>query len=448
MPRDANGAYSLPNGTLVNAGNTLRVSQHNPAMQDLAAGVSQSLSRSGQGAMQADLNLGGFKLKGGTVSARVEQLPSVTDYSSAAVADDAGGSLFVPYDVASSVPNGSALKARYGGFGQITTADGNKRGKWVSRITQRPSSIGDADNIETAFNGDWSGSHFPIDLKISGAGTLGTPTTGYLYTNEASAVFTTMENTSGHNESLTGNEGRTAATAFRTIVRNYGQGDCMAYNASAYVSGALKPGATHWLAQKAGSLFTGDISAGADHVYLNPREIIAQDNGYAVSCIGDVFNMHRTNGGSSQSETWLGYRVQSVGTVQADAAFSLTGKFRVGFDAAFDVVDISGHIISCKSGQKIGLNNASTNGFYTDVFNGDWIGHVAGSGVVIASGGAPTLQVSSTQVTVAGKLQAIGKLGSSVLPSLNFPDDSAAATGGVAIGEFYHSGGAVRVRVA
>lgn len=60
MPRDSNGAYSLPNGTLVSAGQTIQVSQHNPAMTDIAGALSQSLSRTGQGAMQADLNMGGY----------------------------------------------------------------------------------------------------------------------------------------------------------------------------------------------------------------------------------------------------------------------------------------------------------------------------------------------------------------------------------------------------
>lgn len=62
MPRDAQGQYSLPSGTLVSAGQTIQVSQHNPAMSDIAAGLSESLSRTGMGTMQATLDMGGFPI--------------------------------------------------------------------------------------------------------------------------------------------------------------------------------------------------------------------------------------------------------------------------------------------------------------------------------------------------------------------------------------------------
>lgn len=60
MPRDTNGNYSLPAGTLVNSGDVVLPSQHNPAMNDIGMSISNSLSRDGQGGMRADLNLGGF----------------------------------------------------------------------------------------------------------------------------------------------------------------------------------------------------------------------------------------------------------------------------------------------------------------------------------------------------------------------------------------------------
>jgi microcystin-dependent protein len=63
MPRDSSGAYSLPSGTLVNTGDTVLVSQHNPAMQDLAQSMSNSLDRDGKGGMRADLNMGGNRVQ-------------------------------------------------------------------------------------------------------------------------------------------------------------------------------------------------------------------------------------------------------------------------------------------------------------------------------------------------------------------------------------------------
>jgi len=62
LPRDSNGNYSLPNGTLVNSGDTILPSQHNPAMSDLGQALSGSLSRDGLGGMRAPLFMGGFRV--------------------------------------------------------------------------------------------------------------------------------------------------------------------------------------------------------------------------------------------------------------------------------------------------------------------------------------------------------------------------------------------------
>lgn len=59
MPRNTEGGYSLPSGTLVNSGDTILVSQHNPAMTDIATAIGNSLDRNGSGGMRAALNMGG-----------------------------------------------------------------------------------------------------------------------------------------------------------------------------------------------------------------------------------------------------------------------------------------------------------------------------------------------------------------------------------------------------
>ena len=59
MPRNTEGRYSLPSGTLVNSGDTILVSQHNPAMTDIATAIGNSLDRNGTGGMRAALNMGG-----------------------------------------------------------------------------------------------------------------------------------------------------------------------------------------------------------------------------------------------------------------------------------------------------------------------------------------------------------------------------------------------------
>lgn len=58
MPRDINGNTSPLPGTLVNTGDTVLPSQHNPMVNDVYAMMTQSLSRDGQGGMRAPLDMG------------------------------------------------------------------------------------------------------------------------------------------------------------------------------------------------------------------------------------------------------------------------------------------------------------------------------------------------------------------------------------------------------
>lgn len=62
MPRDAQGAYSLPTGSLVNIGETIVPSQHNPPLVDLQQAISDSLSRDGKGGMRNILAMGGNRI--------------------------------------------------------------------------------------------------------------------------------------------------------------------------------------------------------------------------------------------------------------------------------------------------------------------------------------------------------------------------------------------------
>jgi microcystin-dependent protein len=61
MPRGLDGSYSLPPSTLVNSGDQILPSQHNPFATDVASALSGSLSRDGQGGMRANLDFGAFK---------------------------------------------------------------------------------------------------------------------------------------------------------------------------------------------------------------------------------------------------------------------------------------------------------------------------------------------------------------------------------------------------
>ena len=62
MPRNTQGDYSLPAGSIVSSGDTVLPSQHNPPLQDLEQAVGSSLDRDGKGGMRANLPMNGKKI--------------------------------------------------------------------------------------------------------------------------------------------------------------------------------------------------------------------------------------------------------------------------------------------------------------------------------------------------------------------------------------------------
>lgn len=64
MPRDSQGNTNPLPGTIVQTGDTILPSQHNPALVDLYAMMTQSLSRDGQGGMRANLAMNNFQVTG------------------------------------------------------------------------------------------------------------------------------------------------------------------------------------------------------------------------------------------------------------------------------------------------------------------------------------------------------------------------------------------------
>lgn len=83
MGYDSNGNWSLLDGTLVNTGNKVLPSQHNPMANDFASGFSQVLVRDGRSGMTGTLSMGGFgitSMKDGTAAtdaATVGQVGSI-----------------------------------------------------------------------------------------------------------------------------------------------------------------------------------------------------------------------------------------------------------------------------------------------------------------------------------------------------------------------------------
>jgi hypothetical protein len=64
MARDGAGVYSLPPGYQAVSGEVIQPSQHNPPLEDLAAAMTDSISRNGVTAVTANIPMAGFKFTG------------------------------------------------------------------------------------------------------------------------------------------------------------------------------------------------------------------------------------------------------------------------------------------------------------------------------------------------------------------------------------------------
>lgn len=320
------------------------------------------------------------------------------------------GGVSVPKGIFKSSKNPASMGGPYLGPGQIFGADNNKRGKVFTSVDSEPASLGSNNSVVTAFNGDLSKSPFQVEHRIYGENTLGKPKSGYDYRSEVMPFFGYLYNESGWNEGLDGNSGRTGVAFFRAMIFQKGQGDSACFNGSVFVTGT-KPGSTHFLANPAGSLFNGDMTAGENGIYLNPYETIMSDNGFDVACVGAVYNMNRSNGDGAKSAVWMGVRLASVGSAPCDAMISGIGQWKSGIDFSMSTLYFGAKqaAISLKAGQRIYFNNAANaagnteKDWFTTVFNDDFISY-EGDKIVVAAGGNPNLQVSKSAVTAIPQL--------------------------------------------
>lgn len=62
MPDDSNGVHSLPPGTIVNSGDPILPSQHNPMANDLSSGLSARFSKDGRAPATGNWNLNTFRI--------------------------------------------------------------------------------------------------------------------------------------------------------------------------------------------------------------------------------------------------------------------------------------------------------------------------------------------------------------------------------------------------
>lgn len=333
-----------------------------------------------------------------------------TDDTAAVQNASAAGTYYVPAGVYSTtIPTKASLSGKFSGVGSVRCADTNKTGLYYSKVSSAPSISGNANSILTAFNGDLSKCQFPVEHWVTGATTVGQPTTGYTYTPEVFPHYTYLYSSSGWNQDTAGNNGRTGIAAYRTKIFQDGQGDLICFNGSAFVTGT-RAGSTNFLANPAAVLFNGDMTAGQAGVYLNPYETICNDNGYDVACVGLVNNFTRTVATGAKSAVWLGYRAQSIGSATCDALVSATGKWVTGLDLSMSGLDFGTDkaAISLKGNDRIYFNNAATASgnldadWRTTVFNGDYLEYnTSGSFIHFVRGGSSKFQISSSTVLVA-----------------------------------------------
>lgn len=323
---------------------------------------------------------------------------STNDTTAVTAADAITSAKFVPGGTYATTLGATVLNGPYWGFGQIRTGATNKRAPFFCAVSAAPSSFGTHDSADTAFNGDISKSIFQVEHRITGAASLGQPATGYTYTPEAYPHYTYLYNSSGYNQNTGSNVGRTAAVAYRTVVYNAGQGDCVAYNATGFVTGA-KPGATSFLANPGATLFNGDLTAGQAGVYLNPFEISLVDGGFDVAGIGAVYNLNRSVSTGALGVWWAGVRVQSIGSADVNAAFSASGKYDVGLDFSNITTDASAAAIALKPDDRIYGNAASSNGYYATSLGTNYLTYSSSlTAWHFVTGNTSALQIYSTKV--------------------------------------------------
>lgn len=376
-----------------------------------------------------------------TAQAKLRDLVSTLDFDTHAHADAAGVSLlFVPANITSTIATGASVVTNHWGPGRVTTADGHKHGKYFANVTTAPSSFGNHNFIDGAFDGDLSHSHFQVEHRITGAATLGTPTTGYTYTPEAYPHYTYLYNSSGHNEGTATNVGRTAAVANRTVVYQAGQGDAVAYNFAGYVQ-SVKAGATSFLASPAVCGFNGDITVGVDGGYANPYESSIDLGGKDAAAVGYVINIKRDVGdtGAGLGAYTSGFRAQSTGSYPLDSVVSGSGPFKNGLDLTPLTMSTKG-AVTMKRGDRIFGNASSADGFKATTLGTDWIEDSTSGFWNVVFNNTSCLQISDQKATFLVPFQ-IPTVHSSNLPLASasnkgveyFVDDSASNTRGATL---------------
>ena len=263
-----------------------------------------------------------------------------------------------------------------------------------------PSSICSTGSYASGFSCDLSKLNYAVGNNITGATTLGQPTTGYLVNPNMSSIYVYFSNASGFNNSTSSNSGRTNGSAIYVKADALGQGDTTVLFGNVFVNSA-RAGATSFLANPAGGIIGGQVLAGQAGVYLEPLgDMNCNDQGFDVACIGGVFNLNRSVSTGALGATWLGLRVQSQGSASIDAAFSASGNINVGYDISNATLGTNQAAIALSANQRI-YGNVTGGTFFPSALSNSYLVYSSGaSGWQVTTAGVTNLTVTNSYVGV------------------------------------------------
>jgi hypothetical protein len=176
----------------------------------------------------------------------------------------------VPGDVGIQVPFGAVGNVLVAGPATSQVQDSASLSSGVAALPSAmlaqkapstpPSSICSTGSYASGFSCDLSKLNYAVGNNITGATTLGQPTTGYLVNPNMSSIYVYFSNASGFNNSTSSNSGRTNGSAVYVKADALGQGDTTVFFGNVFVNGA-RAGATSFLANPAGGIIGGGIQS-------------------------------------------------------------------------------------------------------------------------------------------------------------------------------------------
>jgi hypothetical protein len=286
-----------------------------------------------------------------------------TDDKAAIDAAAVNGAVFLPVGVFryGTDDNGGGLAGkRFEGPGVVKTG-ANKQFRYFGFLDAPPAanpSSGGNGSILTAGNGDWSKTILPIGFRVQGSSTLGNPTTGYLQRYETAPVvmFGRVGATAGQNYATNWTDGRTGWSFQHMKIDHHGQGDATAITVGVDIW-SNKADATHFLAQPAGNIFGGGVTAWVDHVnavlgefYVNGRDKDINGSGFALHFIRNVDT-------GAQEALWRALSIISSGSKPIDAVLTMRGKIHRGVSTSLADLGTTQAAIDMAVEQRIYFNS-------------------------------------------------------------------------------------------